>query len=212
MAPRHTTVITVALCAVAAAGATCIIAESVTGSAVPTEGWRHAARYTARFSFLIFLAVFVARPWHQLWPSQTTRWAVSQRRALGLAFATAHFVHLYALTRFRTESGQMPNFGVQLVGGIGTYVLLAAMVATSNDASVHLLGMRNWKRLHSIGIYWIWVFFLEVYVVRIAAGNLFFVPFALAAVAALAFRVAVRIWAPASGFEATWRRDSIGGR
>jgi len=106
----------------------------------------------------------------------------------------------------------MPNFGVQLVGGIGTYVLLAAMVATSNDASVHLLGMRNWKRLHSIGIYWIWVFFLEVYVVRIAAGNLFFVPFALAAVAALAFRVAVRIWAPASGFEATWRRDSIGGR
>ena len=207
MARPRTTVIAVALCAAAAAGATWIIAESVTGYAVPTEGWRHAARYTARFSFLIFLAVFVARPWHQFWPSQTTRWALLHRRALGLAFATAHFIHLYALTRFRMESGQVPNFGVQLVGGIGTYMLLAAMAATSNDASVRLLGMRNWKRLHSSGIYWIWFFFLEVYGVRIAAGNLFFVPFALAAVAALALRAAARAWAPASGLA-----DSIGGR
>jgi DMSO/TMAO reductase YedYZ heme-binding membrane subunit len=206
MAPRRATLIAVALCAVAAAGATGIIAVSIAADPVLTEGWRHAARYTARFSFLIFLAVFVVRPWHQLWPSQTTRWAVLHRRALGLAFATAHFIHLCALTRFRMESAQMPTFGVQLLGGAGAYVLLAAMALTSNDASVRVLGMRNWKRLHTIGIYWIWFFFLEVYGVRIAAGNLFFVPFALVAVAALLLRAAARSRAPASGLEATWRR------
>jgi len=206
MASRRTTRITVALCAVAAAGATCIIAVSIAGHPVLTEGWRHAARYTARFSFLIFLAVFVARPWHQLWPSQATRWAVLHRRALGLAFATAHLIHLYALTRFRVQSAQMPKPGVQLVGGVAAYVLLAAMAATSNDASVHVLGVRNWKRLHTVGIYWIWFFFLEVYVVRIAAGSLFFVPFALVAVAALLLRVGARSRVPVSGFDATWRR------
>jgi sulfoxide reductase heme-binding subunit YedZ len=205
--PRSTTVITVALCAVAAAGASSIIAASIAEYSVLTEGWRHAARYTARFSFMIFLAVFVARPWHQLWPSQTTRWAVLHRHALGLAFATAHFIHLYALTRFRLESAQMPNLGVQLIGGFGAYVLLAAMAATSNDASVRVLGIRNWKRLHTVGIYWIWFIFLATYVARIAAGSLFFVPFALAALAALALRVAARVRARAhGGLEVNWRR------
>lgn len=193
---RRTTGIVVALCAAAAAGSSVIIAISVAGYPVPTEGWRHAARYTARFSFVIFLGVFVARPWHQLWPSNTTRWAVLHRRALGLAFATAHFIHFYALTRFQLTSGQMPNLGAaQLIGGVGAYLWLAAMAVTSNDASVRVLGPRNWERLHTAGIYWIWFMFLEIYVIRIAAGTLFFVPFSIAAIAALSLRVAARVQA-----------------
>jgi DMSO/TMAO reductase YedYZ heme-binding membrane subunit len=141
-----------------------------------------------------------------MWPGQTTRWAVLHRRALGLAFATAHFIHLYALTRFRLKSAQVPNLGV-LIGGAVAYILLAAMVATSNDASVRVLGMRNWKRLHTIGIYWIWFVFLKTYVLRIAAGNLFFVPFVLAAVAALALRVAARVRTRLrANLDVTWGR------
>jgi methionine sulfoxide reductase heme-binding subunit len=157
------------------------------------EGWLHAARYTARFSFVIFLAVFLSRPWHQLWPSRTTLWAVLHRRALGLAFATAHFIHLYALTRFRLESEQMPRLRLPLIGGVGAYVLLAAMAVTSNDASVRVLGTRNWKRLHTVGIYWIWFNFFEFYVARIVTGKPFFVPFALVAFAASSLRVAARV-------------------
>jgi len=190
---RNRTSIAVALCAVAAVGASSIIATSLAAYPVPSDGWQHAARYTARFSFVIFLAVFLARPWHQFWPSQTTRWAVLHRRGLGLAFATAHLIHLYALTRFRLDNKQMPTLGLALVSGVGAYVLIAAMAVTSNDAAVRMLGSRNWKRLHRVGIYWIWFAFFEFYVFRIAAGKLFFVPFALVALAALSLRVAAYV-------------------
>jgi sulfoxide reductase heme-binding subunit YedZ len=190
--PRDRTAIAVALCAMAATVAVSIIATSIAAYPTAAEGWRHAARYTARFSFVVFLLVFVARPWHELWPSNRTRWAVRNRRAIGLAFATAHFIHLYALTRFRLDIEQLPNLG-PLIRGSGAYVLLAAMAATSNDSSVRLLGARNWKRLHTVGIYWIWFFFVESYVTRIASGRLFFVPFVVVAVAALSLRIAARV-------------------
>jgi methionine sulfoxide reductase heme-binding subunit len=149
----NTTAVAAALCAVAAAAAISIIAISVADYPLSTDGWQHAARYTARFSFVIFLVVFAVGPWHQLWPSHTTRWAVLHRRALGLAFATAQFIRLFALTRFRLESRQMPTFGPALITGIGAFVLLAAMAVTSNDAAVRVLSRQNWKRLHTVGIY-----------------------------------------------------------
>jgi DMSO/TMAO reductase YedYZ heme-binding membrane subunit len=140
----------------------------------------------------LFLIVFVVRPWFELWPTRATRQLMVNRRALGLAFATAHFIHLYALTRFRLAS-ELPQPGPQLFAGVGSFVLLTAMTATSNDAAVRALGPRAWKRLHTVGIYWIWIFFLETYWTRIARGELFYVPFALAALAAVGLRIAARM-------------------
>jgi DMSO/TMAO reductase YedYZ heme-binding membrane subunit len=180
------------LCALAAVGACSIISASIV--AFPeVDGWHHAARYTARFSFALFLIVFLVRPWHELWRSNATRWMMRNRRALGLAFATAHFIHLYALTRFRVGSEQIPNLGGQLIAGVTAYVLLTAMTVTSNDTAVRTLGPRAWKYLHTVGIYWIWFFFLEVYVTRIASGQLFYIPFALIALAALGLRITARV-------------------
>jgi len=186
-----TTALGFLLCGAAAAGATAVILASLAAFPDADDSWRHAARYTARFSFLVFLPVFLARPWHQLAPSAVSRWALRNRRALGLAFATAHFVHLFALTRFNVGTGDVPNL-VTLVGGGGAYVLLAAMAATSNDASVRALGARNWKRLHSVGIYWNWFVFTQSYAGRVAAGQLIFVPFLAAALAGLGLRLYVR--------------------
>jgi DMSO/TMAO reductase YedYZ heme-binding membrane subunit len=45
----------------------------------------------------------------------------------------------------------MPPIFVPVLGGIG-YVLIAMMAITSNNWSVRALG-RNWKRLHTFGIY-----------------------------------------------------------
>ena len=67
------------------------------------------------------------------------------------------------------------------------------MTATSNDAAVRALGPRAWKRLHTVGIYWIWIVFVETYWRRIARGELFYVPFALAALAAVGLRMAARM-------------------
>src|SRR5262245_53298540 len=119
-----------ALCGAAAAVATGVIIASLAAFPEANDGWLHAARYTARVSFLFFVPVFYARAWHQLRPSAASRWAVRNRRYLGLAFATAHFVHLFALTRFNVVTDQVPNV-VTLVGGGGAYVFLTAMAATS---------------------------------------------------------------------------------
>ena len=175
----------------AALVATGVILGSLAAFPEADDGWLRAARYTARLSFLFFVPVFYARAWHQLRPSAASRWALRNRRYLGLAFATAHFVHLFALTRFNVVTDQVPNL-VTLVGGGGAYVFIAAMAATSNDWSVRTLGARNWKRLHTVGIFWIWFVFTNSYGGRVAGGDLYFVPFLALALGGLALRLYVR--------------------
>jgi len=189
---RSSTIIAGGLCALAAVVAGATIARALGAHPDTTEGWLHAARYTARFSFELFVVVFVARPLHQLMPSGTTRWLVRNRRGLGLAFATAHFIHLYALVRFNVAAENVPD-AVTLIFGGAAYVLLAAMVATSNDASVRRLGPRNWKRLHTVGMYWLWFIFFQSYAGRVADGQRGFVWLLGIAVAALLLRIAAHL-------------------
>jgi methionine sulfoxide reductase heme-binding subunit len=123
-----------------------------------------AARYTARFSFLWFLMVFVSRPLATLWPRPATRWMLRRQRHLGLAFALAHFIHLGALVEFVRVSGRPASPVTVIVGGFG-YVVLALMTATSNDASVRMLGA-NWKRIHRFGMYYLLFVFVATYLSR----------------------------------------------
>jgi DMSO/TMAO reductase YedYZ heme-binding membrane subunit len=167
------------------------------GSA-PDERWQLAARYTARFAFSIFLPVFVASAWNRLAPGRVSRFLVRRRRALGLAFATAHTVHLVALVAYNVVAGTRPDAPTIAVGG-GAYLLMFAMAATSNDASVRRLG-RNWLRLHKLGVYWLWFVFTFSYAGRTFGGKPGFAPWLAAAVAALALRIAAaRTRRPLSG-------------
>ena len=111
-----------------------------------------------------------------------------RRRALGLSFATAHTIHLGALITFHSLAGEFPN-AVTLAGGGGAYLMMFAMAATSNDASVRRLG-RNWVRLHKVGIYWLWFIFTFSYAGRVFDGQLEFAPFLALLVAGLGLRVA----------------------
>lgn len=146
-----------------------------------------AARYTARFAFLLFLPVYLASTWHRLAPSAASRWALRRRRALGLGFASAHTVHLAALLAAVRASGEAMAPETAIVGG-GAYAMTFAMAATSNDAAVRALG-RHWRTLHRIGIHWIWFVFAFSYTGRLAEGRLFFAPFVAAALGALGLRI-----------------------
>ena len=110
-----------------------------------------------------------------------------QRRALGLAFATAHTIHLGALVTFHLLAGEVPKLLSLIVGG-GAYAAMFAMVVTSNDASVRRLG-RNWVRLHKVGIYWLWLVFTFSYAGRAFGGRPGFATFFGLLVAALGVRV-----------------------
>jgi len=109
-----------------------------------------AARFTARFSFLWFIVAWSASALAKLWPGGWRTILLRRRRAVGLGFAAAHFVHLAALLAavliFATPRSDTTIFG----GGFG-YVMVALMALTSNDWSVRTLGPRNWKMLHVFG-------------------------------------------------------------
>ena len=179
---------TLGFCAAAALGAALAVLYGHAAGSASDERWQLAARYTARFSFSIFLPVFVASAWNRLAPGRVSRLLVRRRRALGLAFATAHTVHLAALVAYNVVAGTRPDAATLAVGG-GVYLLMFAMVATSNDASVRRLG-RNWLRLHKLGVYAVWFVFTFSYAGRTFGGKPGFAPWFAAAVAALALRIA----------------------
>jgi DMSO/TMAO reductase YedYZ heme-binding membrane subunit len=177
-----------AFCATAAIGATLVALFGYSMGAAPDERWLLAARYTARLSFPIFVLVFVSSSWNRLAPIRVSRFLVRRRRALGLAFATAHTIHLGALVTANVVAGKRPDAVTLLVGG-GAYLVMFAMVATSTDAAVRRLG-RNWLRLHKLGIYWLWFVFTFSYAGRTFGNQPEFAPFFGLALAALALRIA----------------------
>ena len=137
--------------------------------------WQMAARYTARFSFLVFVVVYGASAWHRLAPSAASRWVMRRRRSLGLAFATAHTVHLSALVQFLREKGEMPDPVTLVVGG-GAFLTMFALAGTSNDAAVGWLGGARWRRLHRFGVHYLWFVFAFTYLGRMGRDPAFFAP------------------------------------
>lgn len=108
------------------------------------EGAHEAARLTARTSFPIFILAWSASALARLWPGGWRGVLLRRRRAIGLAFAGAHGVHLIALLIVVLVFRDPPAW-TTLIGGSLGYVLVAAMAFTSHDAAVRALGPRNWR-------------------------------------------------------------------
>ncbi len=155
------------------------------------EQWRLAARWTARIGFPILIVTYLASSLYRLWPGDWSRALLRDRRWWGLGFAATHTVHLGALVTFFQVSGTRPDT-IALIGGGLAYLLLFAMAMTSNRPAMRFLGP-NWKRLHSLGIHWLWLVFAFSYAGRIfdpgrATIGWVFTPIALAA-------LGLRLWA-----------------
>jgi DMSO/TMAO reductase YedYZ heme-binding membrane subunit len=157
------------------------------------EGWKLAARWTARVGFPIFMLTYAASSLLRLWPGSITKALVRDRRWWGLGFAASHTVHLYALVTYLSLVGEPPLLTTVLGGGLA-YTLLFAMALTSSDTAQRALG-KNWKRLHTAGIHWLWAVFVFTYGGRAAAGEE--MPYAgiciAIAFAALGLRIALSV-------------------
>jgi methionine sulfoxide reductase heme-binding subunit len=154
----------------------------------------HVTRYTARFSFLLFVVVFSTGALAQLVPSPATRWLRSNRRYMGLSFALAHTIHLGAIVTLFALHDSMPD-NVTLIGGGIAYAFIAMMAATSNDAAVRWLGTRFWRGLHLAGASYIWLIFMNSYVGRILVDSppLLFVALTALGAGALLLRIAAAL-------------------
>jgi DMSO/TMAO reductase YedYZ heme-binding membrane subunit len=160
-----------------------------TGSTT-VDGWQLAARWTARVGFPVFILTYSISSLGRLWHTHLTRAIWRDRRWWGLGFAAAHTVHLYALVTFYRLSGRELSIAT-LIGGGGAYAIMYLMALTSNDAAMRALG-RNWRRLHTAGIHWLWFIFTLSYFGRVLGGReMPWSGIALGtAVAALALRIA----------------------
>ncbi len=130
------------------------------------DGAAAGARLTARFAFPWFVAAWSASALARVWPGGWRTIALRRRRAIGLGFAAAHFVHFAALLIATLVFAQPSALDKVIGGGVG-YVFVAAMALTSNDQSVRLLGARNWKLLHATGGYIIALIFAVAYLGRL---------------------------------------------
>lgn len=170
----------------AALGATALACAAVVTATLAAhgtgaEGLRLTARYTARFAFPLFALAFAASSLHALWPGAGTRALLRNRRALGVAYGLAQMVHLVAvLAVVQAGVRTLTPDPFTAAGALG-FVFAAVMAATSNDASVRRLGPRAWKRLHRVGIFYIWGIYAFSY-----GGNVAEHPGSPAALAGLA--------------------------
>ncbi len=157
------------------------------------DAWLRAARWTARAGFPLFILTYAASSLGRLWHSPLTRALWRDRRWWGLGFAASHTVHLYALTTYNSTAGKELT-AQTLIGGGGAYALLYLMALTSNDAAMRKLG-RNWKRLHTLGIHWLWFVFTFSYLGRVIQGRE--MPYAALALAVSlgAFGLRIAVWA-----------------
>jgi DMSO/TMAO reductase YedYZ heme-binding membrane subunit len=158
------------------------------------DGLRLVIRATARTSLVLFVMAFAAAAMVELAPSDGTRWLRRNRRYLGVSFAVSHFIHLAALvTLARIDQDlfwKLTNVANIFLAG-AAYVFLAAMTATSFDGSAARLGARNWRLLHLLGGWYIWISFAVAIGKRLPQGPIYWAMMALLLAAGIVRLVAM---------------------
>ena len=158
------------------------------------EGVSAGTAITARWAFPFFIAAWSASSLAKLWPGGWRTVLLRRRRAVGLAFAANHFVHLGFITAAVSSFGVTRPLFVYLLGG-GAYVMIALMALTSNDAAQRWMGFGRWKLLHAVGGWWVLVIFTNSYISRLMEKPTIAGP----AVALIAVALTLRIAAALKG-------------
>lgn len=151
--------------------------------------WHEAAHYTARVGFPLLILAYVARPLVELTRSDWAKYILARRKYFGLGFAVAHTIHLAALITAIEVSGQGKDIVTYVFGG-AAYAILYVMAFTSNTSAMKAMGVW-WKRLHRVGIHYLWFIFFQSYAGRIADPEqaAIAIPFTVIAVGAAAIRI-----------------------
>lgn len=160
------------------------------------EAVRLVIRATARISLVLFLAAFLAAAWARVWPGPAARWAVRNRRWLGLSFAWSHLVHavaIVALVRLDPALFWTLTNPVSVAGGSICYLFIAMLAATSFDRMVKALGPQRWALLHRTGIWIIWTVFMVSNAKRIPGSAWYALPCVILIAAAVLRLAAPRL-------------------
>jgi len=128
-------------------------------------------------STMIQLSVRCAVPWlylafatsalHVVFPGPFSRWLLRNRGKIGLCFAAAMAWQLFFilwLVGIHTEYYVKDVYVLSdVVEGVMGYAFLIMMVLTSFRFGRSRLTSKQWKLLHTSGIYWLWAYAWSVY-------------------------------------------------
>lgn len=137
-------------------------------------GWNEAAvrqniRWTARISFVLFCIAFSASAIHESVKNSLSWWLFMNRKFFGVSFAIIHLVHLGAILMLQYYFHPVFDNAatISILGGGGAYLFIVLMLVTSFERFAKFLSKKQWKLLHTIGGYWIWIVFLSTYLKRV---------------------------------------------
>jgi len=114
----------------------------------------------------LFLA-FAASSLQVVFPGSFSRWLLRNRSKIGLCFAAAmawQLLFILWLVGIHTEYYVNDVYVLSdVVEGLVGYTFLIAMVLTSFKFGRSRLTAKQWRRLHTSGIYWLWAYAWSVY-------------------------------------------------
>lgn len=124
-------------------------------------GVQFMIKQAIRCSTPLFLATFTASSLVRLWPNSTTKWILKNRKYFGLAFAVAFtwhgFFNIWAWIAH--TAAYTPRYvGLfTLITGVTGYGSLYALSATSFRTFSRYLSAAQWRAVHLIGMYTLWL-------------------------------------------------------
>jgi sulfoxide reductase heme-binding subunit YedZ len=127
------------------------------------HGMEFIIKHSVRCALPTFLLAFTASSLATLWPTPLSRWLLSNRRYIGLAFAYGMTLHFTLVAYSILSFGNGLNSFVTALDLIGAGFLLA-MTLTSFRWFARRLSLANWRRLHKAGAYAIWLLATYIYV------------------------------------------------
>ena len=124
-------------------------------------------KYTVRCAVPFLFLVFLASSLQVVLPSLFSRWLARNRKFLGLCFASAMawqalFILWLATIHSHYYAEEVYNLS-DTIEGVGGYLFLLAMVATSFEFGRSRLTLKQWHNLHKAGIYYLWAYAWSVY-------------------------------------------------
>lgn len=129
---------------------------------------REAIQWSGRISFACFCLAFVANSLHQVLKNSLSFWLLMNRKYWGISFAISHWIHLFFLGILQYVFH--PVFVIaqpsSIAAGMLAYFFLTIMLLTSFERFARLITRKNWRLLHLIGGYWIWIIFMSTYLKR----------------------------------------------
>ena len=112
-----------------------------------------------------FVLAMICAPLNELFHNSTTKWLYTNRRYIGLSFAAWHLMHwpiLISVMVLMGPSEFWDSFAGMLPKAGSVLLVVTLMAATSTDGAVRFLGRPLWNAIHRIGLYTIWIWYLQV--------------------------------------------------